>query len=151
MDAGHLKGEWKGVMLVATCKDANNTLVQVATVVCDKENADNYTWLYKMMKKNAEMKVLLDSPKTTIFTDQHLSHAPAINYEAGNCQWRFCLRHIISNLTQKVGEVSDSSSFLSPGWSVYVPPSPFPGNSVTSLVFDGGISDRVIRRMQQQP
>ncbi|CAM9953045.1 unnamed protein product, partial [Pylaiella littoralis] len=69
VDAGHLKGEWKGVMLVATCKDANNTLVQVATVVCDKENAD-YMWLYKMMKKNAEMKVLLDSPKTTIFTDQ---------------------------------------------------------------------------------
>ncbi|CAM9210391.1 unnamed protein product, partial [Laminaria digitata] len=90
-------------MLVATCKDANNTLLHVATVVCDKENADNYTWLYKMMKKNADMDGVLKSPKTTIYTDQHTSHAPAINLEAGNCQWRFCLRHVLGNIKQNVG------------------------------------------------
>ncbi|CAM9633175.1 unnamed protein product [Pylaiella littoralis] len=42
VDAGHLKGSWKGQMLLVTCKDANNTLVQVATVICDKEDNSNY-------------------------------------------------------------------------------------------------------------
>lgn len=92
-------------MLVATCKDANNTLLHLATVVCDKENADNYKWLYKMMKKNADMNGVLNSPKTTIYTDQHISHAPAINLEAGSCQWRYCIRHIINNLKENVGSV----------------------------------------------
>ncbi|CAN0257547.1 unnamed protein product, partial [Hapterophycus canaliculatus] len=41
VDAGHLKREWKGVMLIATCKDANNTLVHLVTVICDKDNFDN--------------------------------------------------------------------------------------------------------------
>ncbi|CAM9278095.1 unnamed protein product [Pylaiella littoralis] len=42
VDAGHLKGSWKGQMLLVTCKDANNTLVQEATVICDKEDSSNY-------------------------------------------------------------------------------------------------------------
>lgn len=107
-------------MLVATCKDANNTLLHVATVVCDKENADNYTWLYKMMKKNADMDGVLKSPKTTIYTDQHTSHAPAINLEAGNCQWRFCLRHVIGNIKQNVGSVR--STFCRTVIGVCAPP-----------------------------
>lgn len=92
-------------MLIATCKDANNTLVHVATGICDKETTDNYSWFYRMMKKNEEMKGVFNSPKTTLFTDRHQSHAPAISMHAANCVWRWCLRHVIGNLPQKVGQV----------------------------------------------
>ena len=50
-------------MLMATFKDANITLVHLATVICDRENSDNYSWLYKLMKKNADMESVLDSAR----------------------------------------------------------------------------------------
>lgn len=78
VDAGHLKGTWGGQMLIVTFKDANNTLVHLATAICDKENSDNYAWLYKQMKKNTDMRSVLDDSKTTLFTDQHKSHKPAL-------------------------------------------------------------------------
>ena len=42
MDAGHLKGSWKGVMYVLSAKDSNNRIVHVSTVLADKENETNY-------------------------------------------------------------------------------------------------------------
>ncbi|CAN0298649.1 unnamed protein product, partial [Scytosiphon promiscuus] len=98
LDAGHLKGVWKGTTLEATGKDADNTLVHVATSICYMENGDNYKFLYMMMKKNHEMESFLNSTKTTLFTDQHLSHVPAINACLPNCWRRFCLKHLVSTL-----------------------------------------------------
>ena len=42
MDAAPLKGAWNRVMLTLSFKDANNNIVQVATTVCEKENAEAY-------------------------------------------------------------------------------------------------------------
>lgn len=41
VDAGHLKGEWNGVMLTLSCKDNNNRLIYVATAVTPKEDASS--------------------------------------------------------------------------------------------------------------
>eukprot|EP00904_Undaria_pinnatifida_P003990 jgi/Undpi1/13592/HiC_scaffold_9.g03246.m1 len=104
VDAGFLKGEWEGVMLIATFKDANNTSVHLATVICDKENSDNYSFLYALMRKNSYMEEVLDSDKTTIYTDQHQSHSSALYLHAGHAVWKWCLRHLITNLDQEVGQ-----------------------------------------------
>ncbi|CAN0179802.1 unnamed protein product, partial [Ectocarpus sp. 4 AP-2014] len=45
-------GDWNGMMLVATGTDADNKLVHVSTSICDKENTDNYSWFYRIMKNN---------------------------------------------------------------------------------------------------
>ena len=108
MDAGFLKGEWEGVM-IATFKDANNTLVHLATVICDKENSDNYSFLYALMRKNSYIEEVLDSDKTTIYTDQHQSHSSALYLHARHAVWKWCLRHLITNLDQEVGQVSSIS------------------------------------------
>lgn len=92
-------------MLLATFKDANNTLVHLATVICDKENSDNYSFLYGLMKKNSHMESVLNSNKTSIYTDQHKSHAPALATHARNAIWKWCLRHLMGNLEQQVGQV----------------------------------------------
>ena len=99
-------------MLMATFKDANITLVHLATVICDRENSDNYSWLYKLMKKNADMESVLDSDKTTIFTDQHKSHEPALNSQCGNVIKKWCLRHLVGNLQQQVGQVRELYSSM---------------------------------------
>ena len=97
-------------MLIVTFKDANNTLVHLATVICDKENCDNFSWMYRLMKKNPEMAAALDSDKTTIFTDGHSSHGPALRTHAKDAFWRLCLKHLIGRLTQQVGQVRGSIS-----------------------------------------
>lgn len=113
VDAGSLKGEWEGVMLIATFKDANNTLLHLSKVICDKEISDNYSFLYALMRKNSYMEEVLDSDKTTIYTDQHQSHAYALNLHARNAMWKWCLRLLITNLDQQVGQVSSISVFIS--------------------------------------
>ena len=100
-------------MLIATFKDANNTLVHLATVICDKENIDNYSFLYALMRKNSCMEEVLDSDKTTIYTDQHQSHSSALYLHARHAVWKWCLRHLITNLDQEVGQVSSISVFIS--------------------------------------
>ncbi|CAB1108161.1 unnamed protein product [Ectocarpus sp. CCAP 1310/34] len=104
VDAGHLKGDWNGMMLVATGTDADTKLVHVATSICDKENTDNYSWFYLMMKNNVDMAEVLNSPKTTLFTDKHKSHEPAITLHAPNTVWRWCLRHHIKALPEAPGQ-----------------------------------------------
>lgn len=106
MDAGHLKGGWDGQMLIVTFKDANNTLVHLATAICEKENSDNYAWLYRQMKKNSDMNSVLKDRKTTIFTDKHKSHEPALAAECPDLHHKWCLRHLIGNLKQQVGQVN---------------------------------------------
>ena len=45
IDAAHLKGDWNGVILMLSFKDADNNNIHVATAVCPKENADSYSYL----------------------------------------------------------------------------------------------------------
>eukprot|EP00903_Cladosiphon_okamuranus_P019104 g17579.t1 len=90
-------------MLILTLKDANNTLVHLGTVICDK-NTDNYTWLYEKMRINADMGSVLEDSNVTIFTDQHKSHAPALAVQRPDVSHSWCLRHVILNLKQQVGQ-----------------------------------------------
>ena len=102
-------------MLIATFKDANNTLVHLATVICDKENSDNYSFLYALMRKNSYMEEVLDSDKTTIYTDQHQSHSSALYLHARHAVSKWCLRHFITNLDQEVAQVSLISVYFEHG------------------------------------
>ena len=108
VDAVHLKGEWNGVVLVATAKDTNNTLVLVAFAICDKENASNYCFLLTEMKKNPHMAALLSSTGITIYSDEHQSISAALKAHASRCIHRLCLHHLIKNLPGPgIGSVRD--------------------------------------------
>jgi len=98
VDAGHLKGKWKGVILVATGKDTNNSLVVLAYCICDKETEDNYSFFFRSMKENPSMAALFSSPDTTIYSDEHKSIKAAVNKEAAPCIHRLCLMHLVRNL-----------------------------------------------------
>ena len=106
MDGGHLKGEWNGVMLTLSCKDANNTIIHVATIIGPKENADLYQALLRTCKKNQQLKEFLEDSMTTYFTDGHKGSPAALKREGGDAQQRLCLKHITGNLTEKIGSVS---------------------------------------------
>ncbi|CAM9278017.1 unnamed protein product [Pylaiella littoralis] len=54
------------------------------------------------------MEALLNSPKTTVYTDQHAFHGPALAQFAKKCWRRFCLMHLIRNLPA----VKDSNGWV---------------------------------------
>ncbi|CAN0467293.1 unnamed protein product, partial [Laminaria digitata] len=112
IDGGHLKGEWKGVMLTLSCKDSNNKLVHVATVIAGKENAASYQFLLRQAKRNPEMGVFLDNPKTTFFSDGHKGSPAAMKTEVPRAQHRTCVKHVINNLREAVGSVREFESCL---------------------------------------
>ncbi|CAB1120555.1 unnamed protein product [Ectocarpus sp. CCAP 1310/34] len=103
MDGGHLKGEWNGMMLTLTCKDANNENIHVAAVIGPKEDTSLYNTLLRNCKKNPKMRDLLEDSKTTFFTDQHKEATCALRGEAPLAQHRHCLRHLILNIEEKIG------------------------------------------------
>ncbi|CAB1097618.1 unnamed protein product [Ectocarpus sp. CCAP 1310/34] len=103
-DGGHLKGEWNGMVLTLTCKDANNEMIHVATVIGPKEDTSLYKTLLRNCKKNPKMRDLLEDSKTIFFTDQHKGATCALRGEAPLAQHRYCLRHIILNI-EKIGSV----------------------------------------------
>jgi len=107
MDAGHLKGRWKGVVYVLATKDSNGHIVHVSTVLADKENETNYRFLLEQTCRNEQMKQLLTSDKTTIFTDGHKGSPPAIAAICPNARVMSCLRHLVTNKAmRKMGNVS---------------------------------------------
>ena len=95
IDAGHLKGQWKGIMIIATGKDTNNTLVLVAFCICDGENESSYSYFLRSMKQNPTMADFLSSPKTTIYSDEHLGILARVAREAPACIHRPCLMHLV--------------------------------------------------------
>lgn len=133
MDGGHLNGDWNGVMLTLTCKDVNNKLIHVATVIGPKENADLYQNLVRNCKKNPELKELLEDPKTTFFMDGQKGSPCAMDREVKDAQRRVCLKHMIGCLSEKVGSVS-MTAFLSwrgshVGWGCWMFCTGYPGMS----------------------
>ncbi|CAN0179869.1 unnamed protein product, partial [Ectocarpus sp. 4 AP-2014] len=50
------------------------------------------------------MAEVLNSPKTTLFSDKHKSHEPAITLHAPNTVWRWCLRHDTKALPEAPGQ-----------------------------------------------
>ncbi|CAB1114729.1 unnamed protein product [Ectocarpus sp. CCAP 1310/34] len=112
VDGGHMKGTWKGMVLVAAGKDTNNNLVLVAFVICDKENSTNYEFLFSEMKKNVHLKAPLESPLTTIYSDENNGIKSAIEIEASDIIHRLCCKHLANNFPGPgIGEVLYSRSF----------------------------------------
>ena len=105
VDAKHLKGEYEGVVLVMATKDSDNKLVMTAFAIVPKENADGYEYLFREAKKNAEMAVFLDNPKTIIYADGHKGSPAALSKELPLSQFRTCTKHLIGNLKKGIGPV----------------------------------------------
>lgn len=107
MDAGHLKGSWKGVMYILSLKDSNNFIIHIATVLADKENETNYRFLLEETCKNEHMKRLLTSGTATFYTDGHRGSPPALARILPSAPVRSCVRHLLTNKGMKaMGAVS---------------------------------------------
>ena len=100
VDAGHLKGEWNGVMLTLSCKDSNNRLIHVATAVTPKEDASSYRFYFQQANRNPKMATFLNDRRTTCFSDGHRGSPAAMRAEVPLAQHRTFVKHVINNLRE---------------------------------------------------
>ncbi|CAB1108636.1 unnamed protein product [Ectocarpus sp. CCAP 1310/34] len=107
MDAGHLKGSWKGVMYVLCMHDSNNKIIHFSTVIADKEHATNFKFLLQQTCRNEHMHRLLSSGEVTFFIDGHKGSPAALRAVVPQAPWRACVRQLITNKNMKaMGHVS---------------------------------------------
>ena len=112
VDAGHLKGDWKWVMMTLIYQDSNNKIVHVAKSVTGKEDTESYWFLLRQSMRNAEMAAFFDSPATTLYSDGNRCLGAAFKIIVPRAQQRTCGKHIMNNLGQPVGSVSAFESTL---------------------------------------
>lgn len=74
-DATHLKGTYRGVLLVASTKDVNEQIVPLAFGIGDKENDSSWIWFLDHVRKS------LGTPDNLlIVSDQHWSIKNAVQF-----------------------------------------------------------------------
>lgn len=92
LDGAHLKGRFKGTLLAATGKDADQGLFPLAFAIVGTENDDNWLWFLEILKS-----VLSPRPITFISDRNHglVSNIPTV---FPHCHHSYCLYHLQFNL-----------------------------------------------------
>nr|KAJ0214779.1 hypothetical protein LSAT_V11C400181260 [Lactuca sativa] len=100
VDGCHMKGSYKGKLLVVVTKDANNNILHVAYVVVDEDSSHSWCWfLYQLRHFVAQDR------KLCVISNRHQGIINAIEnlqeWEEPLAYHRFCLRHIRSNFMKR--------------------------------------------------
>ncbi|KAD3338467.1 hypothetical protein E3N88_33988 [Mikania micrantha] len=101
VDGTHLKGSYRGKMLIAVTKNANNYIVPIAYAIVDEETVESWTWFFHQFWLHIAMQ---RGKKLCVISDRHKGIINAMqNMQVWkeNAAHRFCLRHVRSNLIQK--------------------------------------------------
>ena len=96
-DGTHLTGTYRGILLAAVCKDANNHLFLLAFAVVGAENARNWVWFAKRLVSDFPgIKVIMSDKDKGIYSGE------CQNLRAKNgVLMRRCLRHIVRNIRSR--------------------------------------------------
>jgi len=97
MDFCHMKGEWNGTIGAISVKTANNNVVQLATCIAPKENAEAYEYLISNALKNAQVAAFLNKDTTTIITDKHKGSESAVPRMLHRAEHLRCGEHMLKN------------------------------------------------------
>ncbi|KAI8572162.1 hypothetical protein RHMOL_Rhmol01G0177000 [Rhododendron molle] len=92
LDATHLKGRFKGTLLAATGKDANQCLFPIAFTICDAENDANWVWYLDLLRST------LSPRPITFIIDCNAGLVNNIPVMFPGCHHAYCLYHIQFNL-----------------------------------------------------
>ncbi|XP_071932868.1 uncharacterized protein [Coffea arabica] len=98
VDGTHLRGEYKGKLLVAVTQDANNHVLPIAYAIVNEETISSWSWFMEQLRYNVALDrhpicVISDRHNGIIYTMTHFDY-----WEEPLAYHRFCLRHVRSNL-----------------------------------------------------
>nr|XP_043625746.1 uncharacterized protein LOC122597181 [Erigeron canadensis] len=96
----HLRGDYKGKMLVAVTKDANNQILPIAYAIVDEETSHSWCWFLRQLRY-----YVAHDRRLCVVSDRHRGIIHAMkNLKEWNeplGYHRFCLRHIRSNFNAR--------------------------------------------------
>ncbi|KAI8543446.1 hypothetical protein RHMOL_Rhmol08G0218700 [Rhododendron molle] len=92
LDATHLKGRFKGTLLAAIGKDANQCLFPIAFAICDAENYANWIWFLGLLRST------LSPRPITFIIDRNAGLVNNIPVMFPGCHHAYCLYHMQFNL-----------------------------------------------------
>ncbi|XP_023743043.2 uncharacterized protein LOC111891205 [Lactuca sativa] len=105
IDGAHLKGSYKGKLLVAASKDANNNILPISYAIVDEETVHSWCWFLghfrNFVAPNRQLCVLSDRHKGIIHAMENLEE-----WKEPLAYHRFCLRHVRSNLMKRYKNVN---------------------------------------------
>nr|XP_027069017.1 uncharacterized protein LOC113694296 [Coffea arabica] len=98
VDGTHLRGEYKGKLLVAVTQDANNRIIPIAYAIVDEETISNWSWFMEQFRYH----VARDRCPICVISDRHNGIIHAMTHfdywQEPLAFHRYCLRHVRSNL-----------------------------------------------------
>ncbi|XP_047952484.1 uncharacterized protein LOC125198079 [Salvia hispanica] len=101
IDGTHLRGRFKGKLLVACGFDANKTCLPIAYAVVDEETNDSWSWFLDHVRTH----VVKYEREVCIISDRHKgifkAMESAIMTRAPQIHHKFCLVHVRANVLKK--------------------------------------------------
>ncbi|XP_035829935.1 uncharacterized protein LOC110944388 [Helianthus annuus] len=95
LDACHLKGKFKRVLVAANSVNGNNSIFSVAYGVPESENKNSWIWFLELLKK------VIGTPNgLVISSDLQKGVDIAITQVYPNVEHRECIRHLFSNFNK---------------------------------------------------
>ena len=100
VDAAHLKGEFKGHMLLAVAMDGNNQILPLAYGICKSESLQSWTWFLTCLRRCIHIDEGL-----TFISDRAASIAGAIATVFPQAEHGICGHHLYMNVSSKYGKI----------------------------------------------
>ncbi|XP_073130790.1 uncharacterized protein [Henckelia pumila] len=102
LDGTHIKNKYKGCLLVAVSKDANDDIFTLAYAVVDAENDSNWEWFCYHLKNVLASQYIMVFHRYTFFSDRHPGLIKAIKSVFPGSYHSYCLRHLVDNFVKQV-------------------------------------------------
>ncbi|XP_073151968.1 uncharacterized protein [Henckelia pumila] len=102
LDGTHIKNKYKGSILVAVGKDANDNLFTLAYSVVDAENDCNWEWFCINLRSVLLSQHISGFENFTFFSDRHSGIIKAVNLLFPGSHHAYCLRHLVDNFVKQV-------------------------------------------------
>ncbi|KAL5576621.1 hypothetical protein UlMin_018320 [Ulmus minor] len=96
IDATHMKGKYRGVLVMAVCHNANQQIFMLAFGIGDSENDTAWTWFLRRIND-----VFGERPSHVLVSDRHRSINNAVNEVFPNAFHGICMYHLLNNLKNK--------------------------------------------------
>ncbi|XP_073138122.1 uncharacterized protein [Henckelia pumila] len=102
LDGTHIKNKYKGCILVAVSKDANDDLFTIAYAILDAENDANWDWFCYHLSRVLLYYQCILFDEFTFFSDRHPNIIKAVNQVFVESHHAYCLRHLVDNFVKQV-------------------------------------------------
>ena len=100
IDGAHTRNAIKQILLLATVKDGNNTIMVIAFGIVAIESSESWRWFLSHLKQHIPS---IDRDGVTIVSDRDKGIMDALPLVFPRCSFSWCCQHLAQNVQRKQG------------------------------------------------